>query len=131
MCNDSLEMMIQMVRIFKASESEEISKKGYTAKYVADVMFRQKLNTGGFILVSVATGASTEPHRHEELEEIFVVLSNLKMVIDSVEYELEAGDVVLVDPNESHSFEASTHSPANLLAIKFPNLKNDRVTVDN
>lgn len=117
-----------MVEIFKASDSEEIRKKGYTAKYVADVEFRKSLDSGGFILVTVRAGTKTEPHAHGELEEIFVVLSDLKMKIDSVAYELEKGDVVLVSPNEIHSFEASADSPASLIAIKFPNLKDDRVS---
>jgi quercetin dioxygenase-like cupin family protein len=102
---------------------------GYTAKYIADIEFQKELQTGGFILVSVAAGTRTEPHRHEKLEEVFVALSNLRMFVDSVEYHLENGDVVLVAPNESHSFEALEDSTARILAIKFPNLKNDKVTV--
>ena len=120
-----------MVKIFKASDAEEIHKKGYTAKYVADVKFRKSLDTGGFILVTVLAGTETEPHAHGELEEIFVVLSDMKMKIDSVEYELENGDVVLVSPNETHSFEATADSSARIIAIKFPNLKDDRVSSNN
>jgi len=120
-----------MVQIFKASDAEEIRKKGYIAKYIADVEFRTNLDSGGFILVTVDEGIRTEPHKHEELEELFVVLSDLKMIIDSTEYELEKGDVVLVAPNELHSFEAQKHSSASLIAIKFPNLKNDKVSVGN
>ena len=84
-----------MVQIFRASDSEETSKKGYSAKYVADVHFRKKLDSGGFILVTVAAGSTTEPHKHGELEEVFVALSNLKMHIDSNEYQLEKGDVIV------------------------------------
>jgi len=120
--------MITMVTIFKASDAEEIHKKGYTAKYVADVEFQKNLNTGGFILVTVLAGTKTEPHTHGELEEIFVVLSDMKMRIDSVEYELKKGDVVLVNPNETHSFEAPADSSASIIAIKFPNLKVDRLS---
>jgi len=120
-----------MVKIFKASETEEIHKKGYTAKYVADVEFRNSFDTGGFILVRVSAGTKSEPHAHGELEEIFVVLSDMKMKIDSLEYELEKGDVVVVGPNETHSFEAPADSPASMIAIKFPNLKEDRVSSNN
>ena len=117
-----------MVKIFKASDSEEIHKKGYTAKYVADVEFQRSLDTGGFILVTVDAGKKSEPHAHGELEEIFVIISDMTMIIDSVEHELEKGDVVLVSPNETHSFEATADSPASMIAIKFPNLKDDRVS---
>jgi len=124
-------IMIPMVQIFKASDAEEIKKKGYIAKYIADVEFLRNLGSGGFILVTVDKGTGTEPHKHETLEEIFVVLSDLTMIIDSVDYELEKGDVVLVAPNEFHSFEAPKHSSASLIAIKFPNLKDDKVSLDN
>jgi len=120
-----------MVKIFKVSDSEEIQKKGYNAKYVADVKFRESLDSGGFILVTVAAGEKTEPHAHGELEEVFVALSGIKMIIDSAEYKLEKGDVALVNPNESHGFEAYADSRASLLAIKFPNLKSDRITPIN
>ncbi len=124
-------VLITMVKIFKASEAEEIHKKGYTAKYVADVNFRNSLDSGGFILVTVNPGTKSEPHAHGELEEIFVVLSDMMMKIDSVEYQLEKGDVVLVAPNETHSFEAAVDTPASMIAIKFPNLKDDRVSSNN
>ena len=130
-CVGSLRLLIQMVHIFKASESEEIVKKGYTARYVADVKFRKNLDSGGFIMVNVAAGTKTEPHKHGKLEEVFVILTALKMHIDSTEYELEKGDVVLVAPNESHSFEASEDSSASIIAIKFPNLKSDKISMDN
>ena len=114
-----------MVQIFRATDAEEIVRKGYTARYVADVEFRENLDSGGFIMVNVAAGTKTEPHKHGKLEEVFVILSDMKMYIDLTEYELEKGDVVLVAPNESHSFKAPEHSPASIIAIKFPNLKND------
>jgi len=129
--NNSSGVLIQMVQIFRASESDEIGKKGYTARYVADVKFRKNLDSGGFILVTVAAGTRTEPHKHSELEEVFVILTELKMHIDSTVFDLEKGDIVLVAPNESHSFEASAHSPADIIAIKFPNLKSDRISMDN
>ena len=53
------------------------------------------------------------------------------MYIDSIEYVLEKGDIVLVAPNEFQSFEALGDSPANLIAIKFPNLKSDKVSMNN
>jgi quercetin dioxygenase-like cupin family protein len=116
-----------MVKIFKKNASPEISKKGYSASYVADVQFNKHLDTGGFILVSIDPGEKSAPHSHAELEEVFVALSRLRMYIDSIPYELETGDVILVEPYETHSFEALPTSEARLLAIKFPNLKTDKV----
>lgn len=119
-----------MVKVFKKKESEEISKKGYSANYVADVQFMKHLDTGGFILVRIDPGEKSAPHAHEELEEIFVALSDMIMYVDSIEYRLETGDVVLVEPKEAHSFEGLSDTPARILAIKFPNLKTDKIEVN-
>ncbi len=116
-----------MVKIFKKIESEEISKKGYSANYIADVKFLKQLDTAGFIHVRVDPGERSTPHAHAELEEIFVALNDVTMYIDSIEYRLETGDVVLVEPTEMHSFEGLSKSPGYMLAIKFPNLKTDKI----
>lgn len=120
-----------MVQIFKAAQAEAIKKKGYTARYLADVFFKENLDSSGFILVTVAPGSKSEPHKHGKLEEVFVALTALNMYVDSIQYKLEIGDVVLVSPNESHSFEALEQSPASILAIKFPNLKSDKISMNN
>jgi mannose-6-phosphate isomerase-like protein (cupin superfamily) len=117
-----------MVKIFKLSDSETKAKKGYTASYVADVEFQNKLDSGGFILVSIEAGEKSEPHAHGHLEEIFVAMSDLSMRIDDLIYDINKGDVILVSPNEYHSFEAPAETPAQLLAIKFPNLKTDNLS---
>ena len=118
-----------MVKIFKKVDSETISKKGYTANYVADIQFMNQLDTAGFILVQIDSQKHSAPHAHVELEEIFVALSNMVMYVDSVEYRLEAGDIVLVEPNEVHSFEGLSDEPGSMIAIKFPNLKTDKIDV--
>jgi quercetin dioxygenase-like cupin family protein len=121
--------LITMVQIFRGSESEEVMKQGYIARYIADIKFRSSFDSVGFILVTVEDGTRTIPHCHAQLEEVFIFLSDLKMYIDSKEYVLRKGDVVLVAPNESHSFEASEGSSASIIAMKFPNLKNDKISL--
>jgi len=119
-----------MVKIFKKRDSEEISKKGYCANYVADVKFLKQLDSAGFILVRVDSGQRSAPHAHAELEEIFVALNDVVMYINSVEYRMESGDIILVEPNETHSFEGLHNNVGQMLAIKFPNLKTDKIDAD-
>lgn len=118
-----------MVKIFKKKDSEEILKKGYSTNYVADVKFMDQVDTAGFILVHLSPGGRSAPHAHAELEEVFVALCNMVIYVDSKEYSLEAGDVVLVEPNEAHSFEVISDAPVSMIAIKFPNLKKDKIDV--
>ncbi len=116
-----------MVKVYRASEAEEIARAGYSAKYVADIRFRKKIDDGGFIIVNIPAGAKTSPHIHNKLEEVFVALSSLEMHVDETHIQLEVGDIVIAEPGESHSFLAYPLSEAKLLAIKFPNLKDDKV----
>ena len=116
-----------MVKIFKKKDSVTISKKGYSANYIADIQFMSQLDTAGFILVQVNHGERSAPHAHAELEEVFVALSDMILYVDSEKYRLNTGDIVLVEPNEMHSFEGSSHELGRMLAIKFPNLKTDKI----
>jgi quercetin dioxygenase-like cupin family protein len=42
-------------------------------------------------------------------------------------FHLNVGDVALVEPHEKHSFTALPKSEAKVVAIKFPNLKDDKI----
>jgi len=116
-----------MVKIYRVSDAKDIARAGYSAKYVADISFRKRIDDGGFIMVSIPAGAKTSPHIHKKLEEVFVALSSLEMHVDDMHIQLEVGDIVVAEPGESHSFSAHPLSEAKLLAIKFPNLKDDKI----
>ncbi|MDH4214349.1 MAG: cupin domain-containing protein [Candidatus Thorarchaeota archaeon] len=120
-----------MVKVYRASDAEEIARAGYVAKYVADIRFRKKIDNGGFIMVSIPAGSKTSPHIHKKLEEVFVALSSLEMYIDATHIQLEVGDIVIAEPGESHSFSAYPSSQGKILAIKLPNLKEDKIQLDS
>ena len=120
-------LLVEMVKIFRAADAEELARAGYSARYLADVKFRKSIEDGGFIWVTIPAGTVTAPHAHAELEEAFVALTTLSMHIDDRTLHLEPGDIVLVEPGEKHSFSASKNSESRVLAIKFPNLKNDKI----
>ena len=119
--------VVEMVRLFRTADAEELARAGYSARYLANVKFRKSIKDGGFIWVTIPAGTVTAPHAHAKLEEAFVALTTLNIHIDDRELQLERGDVVLVEPGEKHSFSASRYSESSVLAIKFPNLKNDKI----
>jgi quercetin dioxygenase-like cupin family protein len=116
-----------MVRLYRASDAEELARTGYSAKYLADIKFRTKVDDSGFILVTIPTGTRTAPHSHSVLEEVFVALSSLEIIVNDNSFQLNEGDIVIAEPGESHSFSASSTSKGKILAIKFPNLKHDKI----
>ena len=120
-----------MVRVFKAEDSETIQRAGYEARYFADVVFREPVDSCGMILVTLEPGSKSSPHGHEFLEEVFLALTEIRVQVDSETIELAEGDVLVAGPGEMHSFEVIGDKPARLLAMKFPNLKEDKIVPDS
>ena len=116
-----------MVKLYRASDAEEMARAGYSARYIADIRFRGKIDDSGFILVAIPAGARTVPHFHKELEEVFVAMNSLEIQVDDTSIQLEVGDIVVAEPGERHSFSAYPSSEGKVLAIKFPNLIEDKV----
>jgi quercetin dioxygenase-like cupin family protein len=117
----------KMVRIYRAGDSEKAIRAGYEAAYVADLTFRRSLDSCGVILVDINPEEKTSPHAHEHLEEVFVAMSAISIYINDIYHELHEGDVVIVDPGETHSFETKGKRSGRILALKFPNIKDDKV----
>jgi mannose-6-phosphate isomerase-like protein (cupin superfamily) len=118
---------MEMVKVYRASDSELVGMGGYGRKYVADLKFRRKLDTAGFIWVKIPGGMKTDPHLHKELEEAFFFVDSTKMGVGNQLLEVNEGDVVVVEPGEAHWFETAEDHDARVVAIKFPNLKTDKV----
>jgi quercetin dioxygenase-like cupin family protein len=121
-------MVNKMVEIFRSKDTELVGLGGYGRKYVADIKFQAPLETAGVIYVKIPAGYKTEPHAHMNLEEIFVIMNSTRMGIVDTVYDFQQGDVILVEPGEAHWFEAPHGSDVVVIAIKLPNLKNDKVS---
>jgi quercetin dioxygenase-like cupin family protein len=116
-----------MVRIYRVKDSLEAKRAGYLVKYVADVDFRDPLDSCGLILVYLEKNGKSSPHAHELLDEIFIALTDIRIFVDGARYDLKEGDVVVVEPGEAHSFETKTDKIGRILALKFPNIKDDKI----
>jgi quercetin dioxygenase-like cupin family protein len=115
-----------MVQIYRADDAKRAIRAGYEARYVADLVFRDSLDTCGVILVDIYSKGRSAPHAHEHLEEVFIAVTKIVMYIDESKYSLNKGDVVIVEPGEAHSFETINDKPGRILALKFPNLSDDK-----
>lgn len=63
-------------------------------------------------------GRSFRPHHHEDMQEIFVVLSGrVTMRIDDRVVSMEAGDAVIVEPREVHEMSNTGETPAEFLVF--------------
>ncbi len=115
-----------MVRIHRVGDSESIQRSGYEARYFADITFKDPLQDCGFIIVDLKPGSASAPHGHAHLEEVFFALSSIRIHVDDSTYDLNEGDMIVVESGEIHSFEVTGDNKARLLAMKFPNIKDDK-----
>ncbi len=120
-----------MVRIHRVGDSEPIQRSGYEARYFADVTFKKPVQDCGFIIVDLKPGSMSAPHGHAHLEEVFMALSSIRIHVDDSTYNLDEGDMIVVEPGEIHSFEVTSETGARLLAMKFPNIKDDKYVPSN
>ena len=120
-------ILMDMVEIYRASDAESKERLGYRAKYVADVIFGEPPDSAGFIIVEIPPEMKTSPHSHGVLAELFVIMGKTKMGVADALYDLSKGDVIVVEPGESHWFETPPGAGVDVIAIKMPNLKDDKI----
>jgi quercetin dioxygenase-like cupin family protein len=120
-----------MTRVYRIGDAETKQRAGYEASYFADLVFRKPVNTCGMILVTLEPGSKSSPHGHEHLEEVFMALAEIRVKVNDETIKLTEGDVLVVGPGEMHSFEVIGDSPARMLAMKFPNIKDDKIVPDS
>lgn len=115
------------MRIYRANEAEPKQRAGYTATYVADVELMTRVGTAAFIVVHVDAGVRTETHMHQSLQEAFVFLDETIIGINQETVSVGPGDVVVVDPGEEHWFSAPKDREISFIAVKLPNIPDDKV----
>jgi len=120
-----------MVRIYRTSDGTRRGRAGYEALYLADIELDEKAGSLGFIVVDIPEGTETDPHLHANLTEVFMALSPLTVLVEGQKITLDTYDVLVVEPGEAHSFRAPEESPGRVLAVKVPNIKDDKLTAKN
>ena len=60
---------------------------------------------------SLPAGSSFQPHYHEDMQEVFIILSGIvEMTVDGRKSRLGAGDAILIDPREVHAMKNLTQN---------------------
>ena len=63
-------------------------------------------------------GSSFRAHYHQDMEEVFIILSGRVCVtVDGKEEELSAGDAIVISPNEVHQMKNTTRSDIEYLVV--------------
>jgi mannose-6-phosphate isomerase-like protein (cupin superfamily) len=72
-------------------------------------------------LVTIQPGKSSVPHFHKNSDESYLILSGIaSMHIDQAQFELETGEVVLIEPMEVHQIFNHRDQALTFLAVCVP-----------
>ncbi len=105
----------------RIERADPASKKGWYAG---------PWNSGLSMSVGYATAGVDEPHLHSVITEIYLVAHGTsRLRVEQTTLELAAGDAVIIDPGEAHTFLSS--SPGYLhFVLHAPGLEGERARND-
>jgi len=115
------------MEIIKKSEAEELAREGYRVKKLLSFKFGKLIDSAVFYETTIPVGGSFKEQWHNESYEMIYFVSPGNATIDGVEYTFQTGDLLMMSPHEKHSFKA-TEKDLIILAIRFPDLPNDKFT---
>jgi mannose-6-phosphate isomerase-like protein (cupin superfamily) len=80
--------------------------------------------------IGYANKGLDEPHLHLQMTEIFLVArGSAEILIEQTTLELQAGDVLIIEPGEAHTFVSSSPDYFHFV-IHTPGLKGEEVQLD-
>jgi quercetin dioxygenase-like cupin family protein len=83
-------------------------------------------NSGVPIPIRYANESINEKHYHSQMFEVYLVAKGCSTaLVNAVEVELQAGDILVVEPHEVHSFLKSSEDYLHFV-IQVPFVKNDK-----
>jgi len=72
-------------------------------------------------MVTIQPGKSSVPHFHKKSDESYLILSGIaSMHIDQAQFELQAGEAVLIEPMEVHQISNHRDEALTFLAVCVP-----------
>ena len=79
--------------------------------------------------IGFANAGINEPHYHRELREVYLVAKgSSKMIVAGEEIVLNAGDVIVIEPGEPHTFVSNTEDYFHFV-LHCPMIRGDKVIV--
>ncbi len=82
------------------------------------------------IPIGYANQGIDELHVHERMCEVYLVAQGKSIIlIDDREFSLQAGDIIVVEPGEAHTFKESSNDYLHFV-IHTPFVKGDKTVID-
>ncbi|MFX1465195.1 MAG: cupin domain-containing protein [Promethearchaeota archaeon] len=118
------------MKLIKEVSKVEEDRGGYIRKVLLEHVFKQKdaIRSVWAALVTIPPSGLAQAHFHENVTEIFYFLGEGIFGINDTQYEVNSGDLVIVEPNEAH-WVKSGETSLQILVFKFPNIPEDKTLV--
>ncbi|MCK5588178.1 MAG: cupin domain-containing protein [Candidatus Lokiarchaeota archaeon] len=115
------------MKLIKEIEKIEEDRGGYTRK----VLLEQKnaIRSTWVALVTIPPSGKAQAHFHENVTEFFYFLGAATIGINNKQYDVDTGDLVIVDPGEAH-WVKSGETSLQIVVFKFPNIPEDKTLVE-
>ena len=115
---------------FVPASHEDPRNPGVLKKILAR---REELFAGRVQMINwslLPAGSSFQPHLHEDMEEVFVIVSGrAEIQVDDYKAILERGDAVVVSPGEIHQMSSVGDVDVEYLVVGIAGEKNGRTVV--
>lgn len=94
-----------------------------TGENVQELLGRQAggATNHSLAMITIQPGKSSAPHFHKKSDESYLILSGVaSMYIDQAQFDLEAGEAVLIEPMEVHQISNHRDTELTFLAVCVP-----------
>ena len=115
---------MEIVRRLKA---ENLKREGYSVKHLLSFKFHKSIDSAVFYETTIPVNGSFTEQWHKESYEMIYFVSSGIAIVDGVEHHFDIGDMIMMNPNEKHSFRAKGKDLV-ILAVRFPDLPTDKYT---
>ncbi len=115
------------MKIFRQNEIEgEKRPDGRIIKQIGDLILNQEVKDIHFLQAYHPSKFTEQQHSHEKSYEILYFLDQAKYVVNEGIYNINAGDIVVLEPGDKHGALESDNE-ANILVIRVPWISDDKV----
>ena len=118
------------MEIIRKNEVKEEDRGGYYIKRLLTKKLGKFPEDLGFYHTAIPKGSKCKEQWHEKSYEAVYFLTKGSAKLNGKMYSLEAGDLVVLDPNEKHEWLA-TENDVSVFALRFPNLIHDKFTTEH
>ena len=115
------------MKLFKANELKaDIRPDGRIIKQIGTVNLNQKTDNLHFLEAYHPNNFTEGQHGHEKSYEIFYFFDQARYEINEKTYEINKGDIVVLEPGDKHG-ALEKNNETNILVIRIPWIEDDKI----